>query len=108
MAMNLRRHPSTTELGHWLEAGAPTRVGDHVASCERCMTAAEEASHLGHALVADLHDVLAMPEDLAARTRAGLERRLRDEAALVGFFDLFSSAWLLAGVVFDSQEDFDA
>jgi hypothetical protein len=107
MAMNLRRHPSSEELAHWLEVGAPSRVAEHIETCERCLGVAEEASNLDLALMANLHDALPLPDNLAERTNAGLDRRLRDEAAVTSFFDLFTSAWFVAGVVFDPPEDFD-
>lgn len=107
MRMKLRRHPPADALRAWLETGAPERIGDHVAECERCLAAVERSTALDGALVAGLTDAVAAPADLTARTNAGVERRLRDEEALTTFLDLFAAAWPLAGIVFDTWEDFD-
>jgi hypothetical protein len=101
------RHPSNARLHAWLEEGAPKRVGRHVAECERCMAALEELSDLDDTIVADLAEVLAPPEDIENRATAQLERRLRNEDALLVFVDLFAVGWDTVRTIFQPEEDSD-
>jgi hypothetical protein len=101
------RHPSTARLQRWLERGGPKRVGRHVADCERCMATLEELSNLDDTVVADIAEVLAPPEDVEARATEQLERRLRNEDALLVFLDLFAVGWDTARTIFQTEEDSD-
>lgn len=101
--MNPNRHPSRRRLQQWLAGGAPRRVDRHVAGCDPCQTVLEELSALDDDLVADLHDTVSPPADLADRTTGGVEERLRDEAALGTFLDLFSIGWAVARTVVDPE-----
>ncbi len=103
----MKRHPSPPKLRQWLESGGPPRVGRHVDSCERCMTALDEMSILDDELVADLSDALAPPIDVEDRTAHQVERRLRDEAALTAFLSLFSVGWSATKTILDIEEDSD-
>jgi hypothetical protein len=108
MAMSfIGRHPSATRLQSWLERGGPSRVSRHVADCERCMTALEELSNLDDTIVADIAEVLAPPEDIEHRAASQLERRLRNEDALLVFLDLFAVSWDTVRTIFQTEEDSD-
>jgi hypothetical protein len=101
------RHPSAARLHRWLERGGPNRVGRHVADCERCMAALEEHSNLDDTVVADIAEVLAPPDDVEVRAAEQLERRLRDEDALLVFLDLFAVGWDTTRTILQTEEDSD-
>jgi hypothetical protein len=101
------RHPSAVRLQSWLEHGEPGRVGRHIADCDRCMSALDELSEMDDVLVADLAEVLAPPAGLEARAAQQLERRLRDEDALLAFLDLFAVGWDTVRTIFQPEEDSD-
>lgn len=103
----LGRHPSTERLQEWLERGEPARVGRHVAECDRCLGALEQLSDLDDALVADLAEALAPPSGLEDRAASQLERRLRNEDALLVFIDLFAVGWDAARTIFHTEEESD-
>ena len=81
--MRLRRHPGQHALNAWLSTGAPTRVGRHVDACEQCLATLEQLTSLDDALVAGLGEVVAPPRGIEGRTATAVERRLRDEDALL-------------------------
>ena len=105
--MMWRRHPDPLRLQAWLEQGDPQRVGRHVDRCERCMAALEELSDLDDTIVADLAEVLAPPRGFEDHTSSQLERRLRNEDALMTFLDLFAAGWDVARTIFHSEEELD-
>jgi hypothetical protein len=108
MAMSVfGRHPSAARLHAWLERGGPNRVGRHVAECDRCMSALEELSNLDDTIVADIAEVLAPPDDIERRAALQLERRLRNEDALLVFVDLFAVGWDTVRTIFQPEEDSD-
>ena len=106
--MSSRRHPSRRRLQQWLAGDAPRRVDRHVEDCEGCQALLEELSALDDQLVADLHDAVTAPDDLADRTADGVEDRLRDEAALGVFLDLFGVGWATARAIVDPRAHLDA
>jgi hypothetical protein len=105
--MRYRRHPRHGALAEWLSSGAPARVGRHVDGCDQCMGALEGLSRLDEALVVDIGHVMAAPSGIEGRTASGVERRLRDEDALLAFFDLFSTGWSTTKVILDLEEGSD-
>jgi hypothetical protein len=105
--MRLRRHPGQHVLNAWLTTGAPARVGRHVDDCEQCLATLERLTSLDDALVAGLGEVVAPPSGIEGRTATAVERRLRDEDALLTFFDLFTSGWATTKVVLDLEEGSD-
>ena len=105
--MRLWRHPSEHALVAWLSTGESTRVGRHVDGCEHCLAALENLSLLDEAMVADIGQVMAAPTGIEGRTVSGVERRLRNEDALLTFFDLFSVGWSTTKVILDLEENAD-
>lgn len=102
--MRLRRHPSQHALAAWLAGDASARVGRHVDGCEQCLAALEHASGFDEGLRAGLGEVMAAPHGIERRTATGVERRLRNEDALLTFFDLFAAGWATTKVVLDLEE----
>ena len=105
--MRLWRHPSEHALLAWLSTGESTRVGRHVDGCEHCLSALEHLSLLDDSTVADIGQVMAAPSGIEGRTVSGVERRLRNEDALLTFFDLFSVGWSTTKVILDLEESSD-
>lgn len=105
--MKIRRHPNHHALHAWLVTGESVRVGRHVDGCEHCLALLEQLTSLDEALVADLGQVLAAPNGLEDRTASGVERRLRNEDALLTFFDLFAAGWATTKVILDLEEGSD-
>jgi hypothetical protein len=105
--MMLWRHPKPSALADWLHDGESGRIGRHVAGCERCLAAMEDLSDLDETMRSDLSDALSTPMDLEERTARQLERRLREEAALTVFFELFATGWSTTTTLIDSEEDND-
>jgi hypothetical protein len=101
--MNTGRHPSRRRLQQWLAGEAPRRVNRHVDGCEHCEALLEDLSSLDDRLVADLHDAVTPPHDLADRTADGVGERLRDEAALAAFLDLFGIGWAATRAIVDPE-----
>ena len=104
----MSRHPTQPELQRWLESGESPRVSKHVGSCDRCMEALERLSDLDDAMVADLGTALAPPADVELRTARQVDKRLRDEAAITTFIDLFTLGWFATRTILDIEEDSDA
>ena len=105
--MRFRRHPSQQALGAWLSTGASIRVGRHVDGCEQCLATLEHLSHIDDALRAGIGQAMAAPTGIEDRTVNGVERRLRNEDALLAFFDLFTAGWSTTKVILDLEEDSD-
>ncbi len=101
----IKRHPSAERLQNWLESGESSRVGRHVASCDRCLGALEELSDLDDGLVADLTEALSPPSDFEDRAAEQLERRLRNEDTLLVFLDLFAVGWDTVRTIFHTEEE---
>jgi hypothetical protein len=101
--MTKERHPSRRRLQQWLVGESPRRVDRHVEGCEHCEALLEELSALDVSTVADLHDAVTPPSDLANRTTDGVGERLRDEAALATFLDLFTVGWATARAIVDPE-----
>lgn len=105
--MRLRRHPNQQALAAWLATGASTRVGHHVDTCEQCLATFEGLSHLDDGMRAGIGAVMAAPSGIEDRTVSGVERRLRNEDALLTFFDLFVAGWATTKVILDLEEGSD-
>ena len=101
------RHPSRRALGDWLSTGASTRVARHVAHCDTCLGVLETLSLLDETTVAEIGQALAAPSGIEDRTAQGVVRRLRDEDALLTFFDLFTTGWSTTKVILDLEEGSD-
>ena len=101
--MMTRHHPSRRQLQHWLAGDASRRVDRHVDECEECQALLEGLSALDDELVADLHEVVTPPADLTDRTTDGVDGRLRDEAALGAFLDLFTISWAVTRAIVDPE-----
>lgn len=101
--MTTGRHPTRRRLQLWLVGDASRRVDRHVDRCERCQALLEEMSALDDDLVADLHESVTPPADLADRTADGVGERLRDEAALGAFLDLFTIGWATTRAIVDPE-----
>lgn len=97
----IARHPSPRRLQRWLETGEPRRVDRHIDECELCQAALETLSELDEETVADLQAATTPPADLAERTHGGVDGRLRDEAAVGAFLDLFTIGWDVVRCVLD-------
>ena len=101
----ISRHPSRQRLQRWLDTGATRRstrrTERHVDDCEYCQSALEALTELDAELVADLQAATAPPDDLAARVHEGVDDRLRNEAAIGSFLDLFTIGWDLTRMVLD-------
>ncbi len=95
------RHPNRQRLQRWLDTGEPRRVAKHVERCLHCQEALEIISALDERLVADLQAATAPPEDLRERTHGGVDLRLRNEAALGVFLDIFTIGWDVARCIVD-------
>ena len=106
------RHKSRRRLQRWLDTGESRRVSKHIDQCEGCQGMLETLSALDVELVADLQAATDPPEDLRERTQGGVDIRLRNEAAIVAFADLFAVAWdvarTLAGPGTESELAHDA
>ncbi len=105
----IHRHPSRKQLQLWLDIGASRRstrrTERHVAECEHCHDALEELTELDEAIIADLQLATAPPDDLTARTQVGVDDRLRNEAAIGSFLDLFTIGWDVARTVLDPADE---
>ncbi len=99
------RHPSRQRLQRWLETGEPHRIDRHIDDCEVCQTALETLSELDEETVADLQAATTPPADIAERTHGGVDDRLRDEAAVGAFLDLFTIGWDVARCILDPTTD---
>ena len=99
------RHPSRRRLQRWLDTGETRRVSQHIEECEQCQAALEELSALDEDMVADLQAATTPPEDLHERTHGGVDARLRNEAALVAFADLFAIAWDVTRMLVDPDTE---
>ena len=95
------RHPTRRRLQRWLDTGEPRRVTRHIDTCPQCQAVLEELSALDEDLVAGLQAATAPPADLTDRTHGGVDARLRDQAALGTFLDLFTIGWDVAGAVLE-------
>ena len=101
--MTTRRHPTRRRVQQWLAGDASRRVERHIAECEQCHALLEELSALDDELVAELHQAVTPPADLADRTADGVSERLRDEAALGAFLDLFTIGWAATRAIVDPE-----
>ncbi len=99
------RHPSRRRLQRWLDTGDSRRVSKHIDQCEQCQEVLEDLSALDVELVADLQAATTPPEDIRERTHGGVDARLRNEAAIVAFADLFAIGWDFARYVVDPDSD---
>lgn len=99
------RHPTRRRLQRWLDTGETRRVSNHIDDCEHCQATLEDLTALDEELVADLQAATSPPEDLTERTRGGVDARLRNEAAIVAFADLFAIAWDVTRVLIDTESD---
>ena len=95
------RHPNRQQLQRWLDTGETRRVAKHIDACLRCQEVLEETSALDDNLVADLQAATDPPDDLRERTQGGVGLRLRNEAVLGAFLDLFTIGWDVARTVLD-------
>lgn len=95
------RHPNRQQLQRWLDTGEPRRVAKHIDTCLACQEVLEKSSALDDDLVADLHAATDPPDDLRERTQGGVDLRLRNEAVLGAFLDLFTIGWDVARTVLD-------
>jgi hypothetical protein len=95
------RHPNRRRLQRWLDTGETRRVANHIEHCTRCQETLEDASALDEELVAGLQAATSPPTDLRERTHGGVDARLRDEAVLGAFFDLFAIGWDVARSLVD-------
>ncbi len=102
------RHPSRRRLQRWLDTGESRRVSKHIDECEDCQAVLEDLSALDVELVADLQVATAPPEDLRERTHGGVDSRLRNEAAIAAFADLFAIGWDVLRHVVDPGPDPDS
>lgn len=101
----MKKHPSQAELKHWLATGEPAKVTRHLEQCDTCSQALDSATDLDDTIVADLTEAFAAPVDVEHRTARQVDRRLRNEAALISFLDLFNIGWSTAKTVLDMEED---
>ncbi|RMH72769.1 MAG: hypothetical protein D6683_13760 [Actinomyces sp.] len=99
--MKLTRHPRRRRLRRWLDGAGSERVTRHIEQCARCQEELEALSALDAAVVEELDAALTVPDDVSRRTREALESRLRSEAALGVFVDLFGVAGDLVRLVVD-------
>jgi hypothetical protein len=97
------RHPNRRRLQRWLETGDTRRVTKHIERCSVCQETMEELSALDEKLVADLQAATSPPADLRERTHGGVDMRLRNEAAVGAFLDLFTLGWDFARTVVDPE-----
>jgi hypothetical protein len=95
------RHPNRQRLQRWLETGETRRVSNHIERCDHCQEILEDISALDEGMVADLQAATTPPDDLRERTHGGVDTRLRNEAALGSFLDLFTIGWDVARVIID-------
>lgn len=98
-----RRHPTRRRLQRWLDTGGPRRVSHHIEECPECQEVLEEISALDEELVADLQAATSPPEDLRERTHGGVDVRLRNEAAVGSFLDVFALGWDFTRVILDPE-----
>ena len=103
-----RDHPDRSALLEWLHTGEPKRVDRHIADCEHCQSALDELSKIGDDLKGDLTAALDPGEDLSVRTTDGVRSRLRDEAALGAFLDLFTIGWDVVRTMTDGASTHDS
>jgi hypothetical protein len=97
------RHPTRRRLQRWLDTGEPRRVARHIDACAECQEVLEDLSSLDEETVADLQAATTPPADLTDRTRDGVAARLRDEAAVGTFLDLFTIAWDVTRALVDPE-----
>lgn len=99
--MKLTRHPRRRRLHGWLQGAGSERLTRHIEQCARCQEELEALSALDPGVVEELDAALAVPGDVSRRTREALESRLRSEAAVGVFVDLFGVAGDLVRLVVD-------
>jgi hypothetical protein len=99
------RHPNRRRLQRWLDTGEPRRVSNHIEGCADCQEVLETISALDEEMVADLQAATTPPADLRERTQGGVDGRLRDEAALGAFLDLFTIGWDVTRCLVDPESD---
>ncbi len=97
------RHPKPQRLQRWLDTGEPRRVSNHIEGCLDCQALLETLSELDEGLVADLQAATTPPDDLRERTQGGVDVRLRNEAALGAFLDLFAIGWDVTRAILDPE-----
>lgn len=97
------RHPTRRRLQRWLDTGEPRRVARHIDACARCQEQLDQLTALDEGLVADLQAATTPPEDLTDRTQGGVDARLRNEAALGAFLDLFTIGWDVVRTVLEPE-----
>jgi len=99
------RHPSRQRLQRWLDTGETRRVEAHIDQCQHCQSVLEDLTALSDEVVAELQTATAAPADLTARTNDGVDERLRNEAALGAFVDLFTIGWDVVRAIVDPITD---
>ncbi|MEM7139487.1 MAG: hypothetical protein AAF548_00540 [Actinomycetota bacterium] len=99
------RHPKPQRLQRWLDTGEPRRLSRHIERCAHCQETLDNLSALDEGLVADLQAATTPPEDLTERTHGGVDVRLRNEAAVGSFIDLFAIGFDFARTILDPDLD---
>jgi len=91
----------------WLDTGGPGRVDRHIAGCDHCQEQLDQISELDDATREVLVAATEPPADLTERVSDGVDGRLRDEAAVGAFADLFAIGWDLLRCVIDPDPEPD-
>lgn len=97
----MTRHPSRRALVKWLDSGGPGRVDRHISECGHCQEQLDKISALDESTREVLVAATEPPSDLTDRVSDGVDERLRDEAAMGAFADLFAIGWDLVRCVID-------
>jgi hypothetical protein len=90
--MSSKRHPSTRMLRYWLRTGRPSRIGEHIAGCDRCTQLLDDDPVAARILEA-LADATAPPDGLEKRMTVAVSQAVRNRQALGALTELFGLGW---------------
>ncbi len=91
-------HPSKRRLTAWLEGGDDS-IESHLADCERCATRLEDLSQPSPSIRDALSTMLAPPDDLQPRLRAGISRRMQAREDMRLLVELMGLPWQTARAI---------
>lgn len=100
----MSRHPSNRRLRSWVKSGRPTRLGEHVAHCDRCTELLEE-DMLSSSILVALANMTAPPDDLEERMAVSVTDAVRNRQALGALAELFGIGWRTGAVMLDATHE---
>ncbi len=91
-------HPSKRRLSTWLEHGDES-IESHLSDCEHCATRLEDLSQPSPSIRDALSTMLAPPDDLQPRLRAGISRRMQAREDMRLLVELMGIPWQTAQAI---------